>query len=78
LFYAAPFKGDFGANWERVSISDIAFDSESLKTLEKEPVSHYVIESTKHDATMCHVVVPAVIRARGEFAMTNIILKPEI
>jgi hypothetical protein len=78
LFYAAPFKADFGANGERVSISDIAFGSECLKTLEKEPVRHYVIESTKHDAAMCQVVVPTVIRARGKFAMTNIILQPEI
>ena len=73
-----PFKADFGANRERVSISDIAFGSECLEAFKEEPVRHYIIESTKHDAAMCHAVVAAMIRARCKFAVANIILKPEI
>ena len=59
----------------RYRISHLAVNA--LKPLRK---SQFAITSSRalHDAAMGHFVVPAVIRARGEFSMTNIILKPEI
>jgi len=73
-----PFKADCGANRKRVPISDIAFGSKCLKALKEQPVRHYVIESTKYDAAMCHAVIAAMICARCKFTVANIILKPEV